>query len=599
MDQNNFQPSRFTIRVKLMVIISSILILSLASIIFIATYFFKRDNEIRVKENNAKLTEVIALNVRAEILSLNRSLQVTIASLVQTKDESSIRSILFTEDPNVIFVGLYDKSFSSKERLVNTKSIEELGISSSKLDEIISTNKDKLKGSFSNTTVLLNTSVGFQSPIIAIAFPYFKDKQNLAIVAILRLEKFLDPFQTSGITESFMVSDDGKVLAHPDLKLVLAGADMVNTPIVQKMKTSPLDNGQYRYQDKSNDWHLGSFKKLGLGGVGIISAVSEDKAFEEVYNIQRRNIYLMIAALNIAIIIVFFFAKRISGPIFGLVQASKKIEAGQYHLDLVPETRDEIGILTNSFQSMSQGLEEREKLKVSFGKFVNDEIAELSMKGLLKVGGDRKDCAILFSDIRSFTSISEKLKPEEVVDFLNQYMTAMVSCVKRNKGYVDKFIGDAIMATWGALKSVDNNSEHAVKAALEMRDALIEFNKGRGTAKKPALRIGIGVNHGPVVSGQIGSDEKMEYTVIGDAVNLASRMEGLTKNFGIDIAVSEDVQVETKKLFKFQDLDTIPVKGKAKPQRVYAVLGYLKDPKCPKNLDELRKKIGYEKPSKK
>jgi adenylate cyclase len=598
MDQKKFQPSRFTIRVKLMVIISSILVVSLASIILIATYFFKRDNEIRVKENNSKLTEVIALNVRSEIQTLNQSLQIMVATLTQTKDETMIKSILFAEDPNVLLVGLYDKSLSPISRLVNNKSLDDLGVNASKLDEIISKNKDKLKGSFNNTIILLNVSLGFRSPIIAVAFPYSRDHQNKVIITLLRLEKFLDPFQTSGITESFMVNEDGKVIAHPDINLVLSGADMVNVPIVQKMKTSPLDNGQYRYQGKNGDWNLGSFKKLGLGGIGIISTVSEDKAFEEVYNIQRRNIFLMIAALNIAIIVVFFFAKKISGPILGLVKASQMIESGQYHLDLKPETRDEIGILTNSFQSMSTGLEEREKLKVSFGKFVNDEIAELSMKGLLKVGGERKDCAVLFSDIRSFTSISEKLRPEEVVDFLNQYMSVMVSCVKNNKGYVDKFIGDAIMATWGTLKTAGNNSLHAVDAALDMRKALMQFNKGRGTAKKPTLRIGIGINHGPVVSGQIGSEEKMEYTVIGDAVNIASRLEGLTKNFGIDIIVSENVYDEAKKLFKFLDLDSIPVKGKSKPQRVYALLGSIKDSHTPKSLDELRTIIGYEKPKK-
>ena len=145
MDQKKFQPSRFTIRVKLMVIISSILIVSLASIILIATYFFKRDNEIRVKENNSKLTEVIALNVRSEIQTLNQSLQIMVATLTQTKDETMIKSILFGEDPNVLLVGLYDKSLSPISRLVNNKSLDDLGVNASKLDEIISKNKEKFQ----------------------------------------------------------------------------------------------------------------------------------------------------------------------------------------------------------------------------------------------------------------------------------------------------------------------------------------------------------------------------------------------------------------------------------------------------------------------
>ncbi|WCL50043.1 adenylate/guanylate cyclase domain-containing protein [Leptospira sp. GIMC2001] len=598
MNDKNFTPSRFTIRVKLMVIISSILFLSLASIIMVATYFFKEDNEIRVKENNIKITEVIALNVKSEINALKQSLQVTMSVISQSKTDSSIKQILFREDPNILYVGVYDKANQPGVRIGNTQVLEDLGISTNVLEEFIRTNKDRFKQSFNNTTVLLNSSIGFRSPILAIGFPYSEDKSNKIIIAMIRLEKFLEAFQTSGNIETFMVNDEGRIIAHSDVSMILSGANMVDLPIVQKMRTSTLDNGQFRYKGADDLWFLGSFKKIGLGGVGIISTVSEDKAFEEVYNIQRRNIYLMIAALNLAIIIVFFFAKRISEPILTLVTASKNIESGNYHLELKPETRDEIGILTNSFQSMSQGLEEREKLKVSFGRFVNDEIAELSMKGQLKVGGEKKECAILFSDIRSFTSISEKLRPEEVVEFLNQYMSAMVSCVKNNRGYVDKFIGDAIMATWGALKSSGNISQDSVKAALDMRFALLKFNQGRGTAKKPSLRIGIGLNYGPVISGQIGSDEKMEYTVIGDAVNLASRVEGLTKDLSLDIIVSESIYNNTKKLFNYYDLPAISVKGKEKPQKIYALLGALNDKNCPQNLNDLRSLIGYPKPKK-
>lgn len=177
-------------------------------------------------------------------------------------------------------------------------------------------------------------------------------------------------------------------------------------------------------------------------------------------------------------------------------------------------------------------------------------------------------------------------------------MSVMVSCVKNNHGYVDKFIGDAIMATWGTLSATGDHPLNAIKAALDMREALKKYNKKRGSAKKPKLHFGIGINYGSVVSGQIGSQEKMEYTVIGDVVNIASRIEGITKEFGIDIIVSETIYANTKKDYNYISLQIIQVKGKAKPIQLYALLGSKKDKNCPQNLDELRDSIGYRKPTK-
>ena len=153
----------------------------------------------------------------------------------------------------------------------------------------------------------------------------------------------------------------------------------------------------------------------------------------------------MIVVLMLSVLFVYFYANSLTNPILKLVDASHEVELGNYHLNLPVGAHDEIGILTNSFNSMTKGLDEREKMKSAFSKFVNKDIAEMAMKGEIKLGGERKYCAIFFSDIRSFTSISEKLEPEEVVEFLNQYMTEMVKCVNNTHGIVDKFIGDAIM----------------------------------------------------------------------------------------------------------------------------------------------------------
>jgi adenylate cyclase len=214
------------------------------------------------------------------------------------------------------------------------------------------------------------------------------------------------------------------------------------------------------------------------------------------------------------------------------------------------------------------------------------------MKSELKLGGERKKAAILFSDIRNFTAISENLNPEEVVGFLNEYMTMMVACVEESFGVVDKYIGDAVMAVWGTPVSKGNDTENAINGALLMRSALLEYNKGRGGPKKPVIRIGCGINTGSVLAGQIGSQNHMEYTVIGDAVNLASRVESLNKIFGTDILISEDSRNLVKNIFHLEPMRPITVKGKIQPQNIFAVIGRTDNPAHPQSLKEVRELLG-------
>ena len=605
--KKDFKISKLTIRVKLMSIISLIFIISISAIILIATYFFKSDSEIRVQELNIKLAEVIGLKVKTDIESvLDKTRLMANAEEQKFKTESEKQKFteaFFKDDLNFILFGIFsEENGNLKPKLVNynDKYLSENRISEEELSKLLKIHSAELIKAFQGEPIVHNASQGFPYPVIALAIPHRSDYESRTIlVTLFRMEKFLSAFKTSGITENFMVNGDGVVLAHPNSNIVLSGTNLSNSPIVKAMLKSTVDNGLTRYEnEESKKFYMGSFKKIGFAGIGVISTVLEEKAFEQVYNIQRRNLLIMAITLCTAILVVFVYANSLTNPILNLVEATKKIEEGQFRIDIKPVARDEVGLLTNSFVKMGKGLEEREKVKDALGRFVNKEVAEMVLNGELKLGGEKKNCAIFFSDIRSFTAISEKLDPQEVVEFLNAYMTEMVRCVNETHGTVDKFIGDAVMATWGAAFSRGNDAENAVNGALMMRKALMKFNEGRGGDKKPIIKIGCGLNYGPVVAGQIGSSDKMEYTVIGDAVNLASRVETLNKPFGTDILISEDLYMIVKDIFKVEKMKAIKVKGKSEPQTIFAVLGRLDDPDCPKDMEAVRKLVGikYEAP---
>jgi adenylate cyclase len=344
-----------------------------------------------------------------------------------------------------------------------------------------------------------------------------------------------------------------------------------------------------------------AYTKLNLTGCIVITSIERDKVFEGINATTRRNMYLTGAVLCFSILLIWFFAKTISVPLKMLAGIARKIEGGNFDVELNTKRRDEIGVLTSSFKRMGVALN-------IFGRFTNKEIAIKAMRNQIKPGGLSKNATIFFSDIRGFTATSEEMTKlfgadasDRIVIWLNNYLSHMVECVEKTKGTIDKFIGDAVMAHWGTAYTTGSPAKDAfscIHSALMMRKAVHQLNKIRAAGDKsnPTIRIGCGINTGIVTTGQIGSDIRMEYTVIGDPVNLASRIESLTKPLACDILISENTWRLVRKNFITEEMPSVTVKGKEKPLRIFAVVNYEGVTKGPKTLNDVRDCLGIEPP---
>lgn len=230
-------------------------------------------------------------------------------------------------------------------------------------------------------------------------------------------------------------------------------------------------------------------------------------------------------------------------------------------------------------QSFAATLLEKIRTRSMLERYVSQnfvkEILDQSGDFEQSLGGVRKKCTMLFSDIRGFTTMTESADSHSLVTQLNEYLSQMVECVFRNHGTLDKFIGDAVMAVWGNVQTRGDKEDAvlAVTTALEMLTELKILNQTWPARSFPELHIGVGVNHGEVIVGNMGSPKRKEFTVIGDAVNLASRLEGVTKEYGIEFVIGESVAELVRDEFHLQTVDFIRVKGKAKPVEVFTVLG--------------------------
>lgn len=292
--------------------------------------------------------------------------------------------------------------------------------------------------------------------------------------------------------------------------------------------------------------------------------------------------YTLATVIIIAIGVLFtviFRTGAFTVPIRHLEEAAENVRAGRFETEAPVISDNELGSLTVSFNRMTEGLREREMIRDVFGRMVAPAVRDHVLSGNISLGGQTAFGTVLFTDIRGFTTLSESMEPEQVVALLNRYFEHMGRCVSDNGGFVNKFIGDALMALYGVPASHEAPADAAVTSAIAMQKELARLNAESATLGLPVLKTGIGIHSGRVLAGNIGSSSRMEYTVIGDTVNVASRIEGLTKLYADGVLISSETRAALKRpeQFTMRFLCRAHVKGREEAVEIYEVMDGLTD----------------------
>jgi len=395
---------------------------------------------------------------------------------------------------------------------------------------------------------------------------YDLESQLMALLANAR-------FNQSGY--AVMVDADGRILAHPDPTRV--GEDVSAYPAVQQARQTE-QAGWISAVNAKHQLRLFSFRHvpnpatLAKQSWILLTEIDEGEQLALLRSL-RLELAVGVAIVLVACLIVAQQVSRsIQEPLETLGAFARRIGTGDLTGSAALAGRDVVGELASSLNSMTAGLQERDRVKEVFGRYVATQVSSKILDGQVNLGGESRRVTILFSDIRSFTSMSEQMSPAQVVTFLNDYFSEMVDAVFEQNGMLDKFMGDGLMAVFGAFEDAVDHPRRAVLAALRMQALLAKINGERAMSGKPAIAIGIGIHSDEVVVGNIGSRKRLEFTVVGDGVNVSSRLQALNKEFGTTILVSETTHEAIKDEFECRQMPETPLRGKRKELRFYEVL---------------------------
>jgi adenylate cyclase len=416
-------------------------------------------------------------------------------------------------------------------------------------------------------------------PLLSLGVPFADDFGVVRYVALadIRLEQLQKSFASKGARTLFLVDSVGLVLAHSVDRVAIEGRNERGSPIVAEAFAQITTRGQKAsfLDPERGEKMVGAYAKTDFGPVVIVETPVAI-ALGAAKQLVSETAFVTLKVFWLVLFVVFLLSYSLTGSIEKLQEMVLEVAQGNFNVRANVQTADEVADLAQGFNKMVDGLKERDKVKNILNKFHGSTVTDDLMKSDLNLGGSKKDVTVFFSDIRDFTKFSEGHTPEEVVEMLNEYFQIMVSIIVKNGGIVDKFVGDAIMAVWGAPKSSGNDNLNAVKASLEMRVALSALNERRVNRGHSPVKIGMGLHAGPAISGTIGSTERMEYTVIGDTVNSASRIESSTKAFGADLLISDTVAKSVEGQFILELAGSAEVKGKAEPLKMYKVRGEIR-----------------------
>ena len=301
-----------------------------------------------------------------------------------------------------------------------------------------------------------------------------------------------------------------------------------------------------------------------LVGIAAFSAMDLAGVDYERTRIVGAALFLAALGLTVGLAAMLFAARSVAGPLASMRGALTKVEAGELGSQVPVDDGSEVGLLQAGFNRMTKGLAERETLREAFGAFVDPSLTERVLEEGTDLAGEEVELSLLFMDVRGFTSFAERSEARDVVATLNDLYGEVVPAITRHGGHANKFIGDGLLALFGAPERLPDHADRAVAAAVEIADLVRRRYEGR-------LRVGVGVNSGRVVVGTIGGGGRLDFTVIGDPVNTAARVESATRETGDDVLVTEATRrLLAREASTWVERPSVPLKGKTEAVRLYA-----------------------------
>ncbi len=461
------------------------------------------------------------------------------------------------------------------------------------------------------TILILATSL----TILSVSATFYRNSINWVIETLSRKvtdhvmdkiqadkTKIYSPEYLRKAIDGVEVSPNGKIFVLNDKYTIMASSERKNGEILpdayanKKIFIGKMEDGllaesflKFEKNEKKKDrklfkrkfdhfdyWHkyrkyIAIYEPLAMGNgkEGYVAIIIPYRDYFSSFT--RNNIVLYGLAAFFVILTIFIamkLSRKISEPLVELAAATEKIR------DFELEPSPHIGSIMKEVDDMSVAIDNMRSGLRSFKKYVPSDLVKelISLNKEASLGGEKKNLTVFFSDIAGFTTISEKLPPEVLVEFLGEYLGEMSQIIMDNKGTVDKYIGDAVMAFWGAPVEFPDHALQGAKAALAYQKRLKELSAIWTSQGKPDFYSRIGLNTGDIIVGNMGYEKRMNYTVIGDAVNLASRLEGINKTYGTTIILGENTYNDVKNQMETRFLDIVAVKGKSKGIKIYELI---------------------------
>ncbi len=428
--------------------------------------------------------------------------------------------------------------------------------------------------------------------MVTYSFPFFyhsDDGKRLGVrgvvtadVSLEWLSKLMKEINEDRKGFCFVITDTGVFVTYPNFNYVMresvfSVAEENNNPELRKIGLQILHSNRGFLDVGTSFCTQDSFlaySKILSTGWTFGAIFPKDVFFAEVERLHRANLLISLVGVSMLALLAVLVARSIARPLKQMAGAAKKISVGDLDIKLDATNRsDEVGILAQSFTQMAEGLKERDFIRDAFGRYVTQEVVNRLLKSHdgLKLGGEIREISMMMSDIRGFTALTANMKPEDIITLLNRYLGQMVDILLDFRGIIDEIIGDGILAFFGAPEPLEDHPERAVACALKMQQAMAEINARNTMDGLPRLEMGIAINTGSVVVGNIGSDKRVKYGAVGPDVNFTGRMESFS--VGGQVLVSQSTFERLSNILDVKKVLQVEMKGFEHKVKLYDVTG--------------------------